>query len=198
MIVSSEDFKLSGALNWPAAPYDFQSAFLSGQGALRNHKGTLHDIEDGGPLLSFFSLKAMRRRLALDFDDVFDDGLAFDSMSSSFYIEKGVLRSDDFKMKALVGDMYLRGRLDLGRGEVYSKIKFMPDLTSNLPILSAFAMNPVSALYVFAATTLFSPVIDAITELNYEITGPLDHLQVKEISRKQSKVEVPYRQKSKR
>jgi uncharacterized protein YhdP len=46
-------------------------------------------------------------------------------------------------------------------------------------------------LVVLAVTTVISPVVEVVTQVNYSVKGPLDSPTVSEISRSQGEYKLP-------
>ncbi|MGL5249456.1 MAG: AsmA-like C-terminal region-containing protein, partial [Enterovibrio sp.] len=94
----------------------------------------------------------------------------------------------DIEMQALAGDMFLQGEMDFNRNQIDAHAQFIPDFTSGLPVLTAFAATPHVGLYVYAVAKMISPVIDAITQVEYKLSGSIDSPSIKELSRKKGVV----------
>jgi uncharacterized protein YhdP len=129
--------------------------------------------------------------MQLDFSDVFDKGMAFDSITGSGEVDKGIFVTNDIKMDAIAGDMTIKGLADLNTRTVDAEVNFVPDITSGIPVLTAFAVTPQTALYVLAITTVIAPVVEVFTEVNYEVKGPMDSPTVKELSRSRGEFKLP-------
>lgn len=94
-------------------------------------------------------------------------------------------------MDAVAGEMTIRGLANLNNETVDAEVNFVPDITSGIPVLTAFAVTPQTALYVLAITTVISPVVEVFTQVNYEVKGPLEAPEVKELSRSKGEFELP-------
>lgn len=57
--------------------------------------------------------------------------------------------------------------------------------------MTAFAVAPQVALYVLAISTVLSPVLDVITQVNYQVTGPIASPKVVERSRLEGEYKIP-------
>jgi uncharacterized protein YhdP len=134
--------------------------------------------------------------MQLDFTDVFDQGMAFNSIKGTGKIQDGVFVTNDIFMDALAGEMRIRGLADMGQRTVDAEVQFIPDVTSGIPILTAFAVAPQTALYVLAISTVISPVVEVFTQVNYEVKGPLEAPTVKEISRSRGEFTLPEKMRS--
>ncbi|MGL5948192.1 MAG: YhdP family protein [Aeromonas sp.] len=161
-------------LNWPQSPHRLALATLNGVLDAKLAGGTLHEVSDkGARMLSVLSFDSLLRKLRLDFRDVFDKGLYFESMQASAKISQGQLSNDDFYMKGAAGNLRGQGGIDLGAGELDYDLSFSPNLAGNLPVVAAFSLTPVTGLYVMALSKLLAPAVDVITRLNFRLHGPL-------------------------
>jgi uncharacterized protein (TIGR02099 family) len=184
-------FSISSELRWRGAPWSMQMDTLAGKLATKLGKGVVSEVSGAARLIGLFSLDSIIRKMQLDFSDVFDSGLAFNSIEGSGEITNGIFVTNDIRMDAVAGDMTIKGLVDLNQRIIDSEVKFVPDITSGIPVLSAFAVTPVTALYVFAITKVISPVVEVFTEVNYAVTGPMDSPKVQEISRTKGEFTLP-------
>lgn len=189
--IQKAPFSFSSQLHWHGAPWSMQVDTLNGKLASKFGKGVVTDVSGAARLIGLFSLDSIIRKMQLDFSDVFDSGLAFNSLEGSGTITNGILVTNDITMDAVAGDMTIKGLVDLNQRMIDSEVKFVPDITSGIPVLSAFAVTPVTALYVFAITAVISPVVEVFTEVNYSVTGPIDSPKVQEISRSTGEFTLP-------
>lgn len=182
----------SFALRWLGLPYQLDKKTLNGQIKWKAGEGVLTDVSDkGARLFTLASLDTLRRRLKLDFRDIFDKGLYFNSAKASATITNGVLKNDDYYMDAVAGVLHGHGELDLVTGKVNYHVSFSPKITSSLPVLAAFAVTPVTGAAVLALSKLLEPVIDVITQVDFDITGDIDHPKLIEVKREKHKIKVP-------
>lgn len=186
--IQNASFETQGQFQFKGAPWAPNPSTLNGQLAITLKNGYISGVGGAGRLLGLFSLNSIIRKMKLDFSGVFEDGLAFDDISGQVNIHDGIVTTDDMKMQALAGDMLIQGQANLVNRQVDADVKFIPDLTSGLPVLTAFAAAPQTALYVLAVTTVMSPVIDAITQVNYQVSGSLDEPLIQEVSRSRAEV----------
>jgi len=179
-------------LHWQGTPYQFNVSTLNGeaQGALQS--GVLTEVSDkGARILSLFSVDSLVRKLKLDFRDVFDKGMYFDSLSTSVQLRGGVMHTDNYYMKGAAGDLRASGFTDLNRRWVDYDLVFYPNVTSSLPVVAAFAVTPVAGLYVYALSKVLSPVVEVVTKLQFNVKGPLEDPQVVEVRRTRGEVPIP-------
>ncbi len=154
-------------------------------------QGVISDVSGAARLLGLFSLDSIIRKMQLDFSDVFDKGMAFNSIVGSGDVKNGIFITNDIEMDAVAGQMSIKGIANLETQIVDAEVEFIPDLTSGIPVLSAFAVAPQTALYIFAVTKVLSPVVEVFTKVNYEVKGELDNPNVIEISRSKGEYTLP-------
>ncbi len=189
--IQQASFNLWSQTDWEGAPWSMKVNSLKGNIKTEFGKGVISDVSGAAKLLGLFSLDSIIRRMQLDFSDVFDKGMAFDSITGSGEIENGVFVTNNINMDAVAGEMTIKGLADLNTRTVDAEVNFVPDITSGIPVLTAFAVTPQTALYVLAITTVISPVVEVFTEVNYEIKGPMDSPTVKELSRSRGEFQLP-------
>ncbi|MCG9584462.1 TIGR02099 family protein [Vibrio tubiashii] len=184
-------FEISTQLEWDGSPWSGKVDTLNGEVSTKLGKGMISDVSGAARLLGIFSLDSIIRKMQLDFSDVFDKGMAFNSITGSGSIRNGIFLTNDIKMDAVAGEMNIKGLANLNSRTVDAEVKFTPDITSGIPVLTAFAVTPQTALYVLAITTVISPVVEVFTQVNYEVKGPLDSPVVKELSRSKGEFKLP-------
>ncbi|MGR5064802.1 YhdP family protein [Photobacterium sp. DNB22_13_2] len=181
--IQGAKFSTYASIQWQGAPWSMHRETLTGELKSETGQGVISDIGGAGRLLGLFSIDSLIRRMQLDFSGIFDEGLAFNYIRGSGRIENGRFETDNIKMQALAGDMFIRGSANLVNETVDAKVRFIPDFTSGIPVLTAFAVAPQTAIYVFAISTALSPVLDVFTQVNYMVKGPIDSPVVTEQSR---------------
>ncbi|MCW8995471.1 MAG: TIGR02099 family protein, partial [Psychromonas sp.] len=186
-----EQAQLSGAFNWIGAPWQFNLASLNGEFSASLENGSITEVSDkGARLLSFFSLDGIRRSLNLEFNNVFAKGLNFDELTLSAKITDGIVKNDDFYLNGSAGKITGSGLLDLANKNTNYKFSYSPAVTSSLPVLTAFAINPLTGAAVLFLTKILEPVVDTIVRVDFSVKGPLNNPEVKLISRQQGKVNL--------
>jgi len=173
--IKAGEASLSGQLKWPGSPHEFDYPELSGNLQLDARKGQILKIQPGvGRLFSVLSLQNLPRRLTLDFRDVFSSGFTFDKINSSVKIDRGVMRSDDFKMEGPTAKVEMRGETDLQKETQHLNIKVTPYISDSLS-LAALAGGPVVGAAAYIAQKLLKDPINKLAADEYEITGTWDN-----------------------
>ena len=172
--ITYEQAEVTGALNWIGAPWQFNLESLSGVLSADLEDGIITEVNDNGArLLSFLSLDAIRRSLNVEFDNVFSKGLGFDTLSVSSNITNGIVKSEDFYLDGSAGKISGGGLVDLPNLNVNYRLSYSPAVTSSLPVLAAFAVNPLTGAAVLMLTKILEPVVDTIIRVDFSIKGAM-------------------------
>lgn len=109
-------------------------------------QGYLNDVSDrGARLFSLLSLESILRKLRFDFRDVFANGLFFTEFTGRFDIENGVVTTRNAKMDGSAGNMEISGTSNLVTDAIDYQLFYVPKVTSSLPVILAWMVNPPSA-----------------------------------------------------
>ncbi|SQD79692.1 YhdP family protein [Moritella yayanosii] len=182
------DFRLA----WQDQPFDVDVESLQGNATITTQAGRITNVSDKGTrFLSVLSLQSLVKRLSLDFSDVFNDGFPYSSMQASLLIADGAINNKDFLLNSSSGKITGSGYVDLVTDTINYNLSFFPDVTASLPLLTAFAVTPTTALAVFALSKLLEPVVEVITELKFNVSGDLDNPVFTEVKRNQQAITVP-------
>lgn len=189
--IQKANYSMDADLEWNGSPWSIQTNTLSGDLSSTLGEGIITDVKGAARFLGLFSMDSIIRKMKLDFRDVFDDGMAFNSITGSGKMRNGIFVSNNLTMDAIAGEMIIKGKADLNTRLVDAEVSFTPDMTSGIPIITAFAVAPQTAIIVLAVATAIAPVIDVITQVNYKVEGPLESPTVKELSRSQGEYQLP-------
>ena len=175
-----QDAQLNGAFNWVGAPWQFNFDSLNGDFSLDVENGQITEVDDkGARLLGFLSLDGIRRSLNIEFGNVFSKGLGFDEMSLSGNITNGILKNDDYYLDGSAGKISGDGLIDLPNLNVNYRFSYSPAVTSSLPVLAAFAINPLTGAAVLMLTKILEPVVDTIIRVDFSVKGALNDPDIK-------------------
>ncbi len=141
-------------------------------------------------MLSLLSLDSLLRKLRLDFRDVFERGFFYRSVRSTASIQHGVVHFSDFRLDGMAGVIKAEGDVDLPQQQMDVDLRFSPDVTSSLPVVTAFVVTPVAGVTVLALSKLLSPVVEVITELRFRAHGDLQSPQLEEVRRSSREIDL--------
>ncbi len=178
-------------LQWQGAPYAFNIASLGGEIKWNLGEGHLSEISDGGArVFSLLSLDSLVRKLKLDFRDVFAKGFFYNSMEGSMQIAGGIAYTKDTKMDGVPADLTIQGYADLNTQTINYDLAVAPQVTSSLPVIVAWMVNPVTGLAALALDKVIHSA-RVISEINFKVSGSMSDPQVIELDRKSREVVIP-------
>ncbi|RKF21360.1 TIGR02099 family protein [Alginatibacterium sediminis] len=179
-------------LSWNDAPFQPLLSSLSGYAKFNGEQGTFTEVDDKGTRwLAIASLESVRRRLKLDFTDVFDKGLHYDSISASIQAKNGLVQNDDFYLNGGAGNLRGQGSLNFQSGLIDYRVSFSPNLTTSVAVVTAFVATPITGVAVYALSKLFEPVVDVVTRVDFQLSGNIEQPELIESQRVQEPMKMP-------
>jgi len=172
----SEAFKegrgiLESDLAWSGSPADFSYANLDGKLRVQTGKGRFLQVNPGAAkLLGVLSLQSLPKRISLDFNDVISPGFEFDSITGEATIERGLLKTNNFKMTGAAAKITLSGQVDLERETQNLKVRVLPTIGDNVSLLS-FAAGPTVGVGVLLANKILRDPLDKLVAFDYNVSG---------------------------
>lgn len=189
--IRDSDASMEFDLSWQDAPYAFTTESLGGGIDWRLGDGYLTEISDkGARLLSLLSLESLLRKLTLDFRDVFAKGFFYENMRGSFQLSDGLVSTEDTFIDGAAAGVTLKGNTDLNNNELNYLVNVSPKLTSNLPVLIAWMVNPATAVAALAFDEVFTSA-DVVSGIQYSLTGSLKEPQITLLEQTSRVVELP-------
>jgi uncharacterized protein (TIGR02099 family) len=180
-VIEAKDGRLNYDLSWKGAPTAAALADATGHIQLALDKGQVVGLKPGaGRVLGLTSVAALRRRLALDFSDLTDKGLAFDTIRGDFDLRDGNAFTENLLVKGPAAEIGLIGRVGLKTRDYDQTAVVTGSIGSSLP-LAALAGGPVVAGAVLLFTQVFKQPLKGLARGYYRITGGWDNPIVERI-----------------
>jgi len=191
--LSGSSAEIDYQLHWNGAPHQFELASLGGDVSYKLGEGSLTEVSDqGARLFSIFSLDSLLRKLRLDFRDVFAKGFFYNSMQGNLALSQGVVQTNDAGIDGVPGSLQIQGYADLVSKKLDYQMAFSPKVTSSLPVIIAWMVNPATGLAALALDEMFQSA-EVISKINFTVTGSFDKPVVTEVNRHSKEVPVPVR-----
>jgi uncharacterized protein (TIGR02099 family) len=176
--------KLLGKLTWAGNPQTIDYPSLSGDLSLIAEKGQFLKIDPGiGKLLGILSLQSLPRRMTLDFRDIFSDGFAFDTITGTAAVAKGVLRTQDFSMRGPSAQVAMSGNIDLAQETQALKVRVVPSVGDSLSVAGLMIVNPLAGVAGFVAQRLLKDPLGQAFAYEYSVTGGWADPKVEKLAR---------------
>ena len=154
---------LQGRLAWAADPMAIDYPSLSGELSLEAENGQVLEVEQGlGKLLSLFKL---------DLSDAFGKGFAFSRITGSGKIERGVVRTQDVRVRGSSADIFMQGESDLARETQSLRLRVVPSLSDGVSSVAGFFAGPVVGLVSLLAQRLLKNPLGQIFAYEYTVIG---------------------------
>jgi uncharacterized protein YhdP len=176
--------KLTGRLEWRGRPQDLDLATLSGELQLTTQKGQFVKLEPGiAKLLGVISLQSLPRRITLDFGDIFSSGLAFDGITATITIAKGVAATSDFVIRSPSASIALTGDVDLAAETQNLRVRVVPYLGEGVALGATAIGGPIAGVAALALQKLLRDPVGQIMAFEYSVTGTWSDPQVSKTGR---------------
>ena len=165
---------LTGKLGWHGAPTDIDYPSLAGAMELTAAGGQFRKLEPGvGRLLGVLSLQSLPRRISLDFRDVFSEGFAFDRISGSIDVDRGVMRTDPLEIRGPAARVLMRGTASVPDETQDLIVTVQPTLSESVAVgAAAGALNPVAGVVTYLVQKALADPLEKLFSFEYAVTGP--------------------------
>ena len=183
--------EIHGNATWIGSPADFSFDTLAGQLDFKAQGGQFLKINPGaGKLLGVLSLQSLPRRLSFDFRDIFNEGYAFDDIGATLRIARGVVYSDDFRMRGPAAKVNMSGLADLNQESVQLRVKVIPKLSESVAVAGALIGGPLAGIGALAAQKLLRDPFEEAISQEYLVTGSWQEPDVKKLTKVKSEASV--------
>lgn len=168
---------MQGSVQWPGGPGDFDLGALQGTFLVSLKDGQFSRVETSslGRLIGLLSLQSLPRRITLDFNDVFSDGFAFDTLKSDFMLDRGRLSTEDFVMEGPSAKVALSGDVNLLSETASLKAKVDPAVGSSLSLATTVIGGPVAGAATYLVQKILHNPLDRALSYEYSIEGGWDN-----------------------
>ncbi|UHD14883.1 YhdP family protein [Thiocapsa bogorovii] len=169
-------------LDWPGGFGDFELARALGFVDVEVGSGRLLEVEPGvGRVLGFLNLSALKRRLSMDFTDLYGQGFAFEEMRGRVRIADGKAALDDFTIEGPASKVIVSGSSDLVNQRFDQSVVVEPRIGSSVALASAVAGGPVVGAAVYLVDRIAGNAIDRLGRYRYRVSGPWSNPDVSRV-----------------
>lgn len=173
--IAAKRGEIRADLSWPGGFDDTILEHASGGIAVDAESGQLLNLQPGaGRVLGLFSVAALPRRLALDFKDLTEKGLAFDSVHGDFELRDGNAYTTNLLLRGPAAEIGIAGRTGLAARDYDQTAVVTGNLGVSVPVAGALAGGPAVGAALLLFSQVFKEPLKGITRGYYRITGPWD------------------------
>jgi uncharacterized protein (TIGR02099 family) len=171
--LEAQEGRAKASLSWAGGPSTDAVGSLSGTLSISLHRGQLKNVKPGaGRMLGLTSLAELPRRLMLDFHDVTDSGLAFDTVHGDFEIRDGNAYTQNLLLKGPAVDIGIVGRTGLATQDYDQTVVVSGNPSGPITVAGALAGGPIGAAGGLLISQIFKGRLQGLTRIYYHVTGP--------------------------
>ncbi len=183
-VVEAKNTRANVSLKWPGGPDQFDMIASDGFFGIATGKGRLPSSPETATgalrIVGIFNLTNLIRRMQFDFSDLFEKGIAFDSMKGRITLEDGIMSlPGGFEMKGPSSGFVLTGDVNFNNDQTDMQLVATLPVASNLPWVAALVGGLPAAAGVYVASKLFEKQVDRFSSAVYDISGPWQDPQLK-------------------
>ncbi|MGB7543902.1 MAG: YhdP family protein [Burkholderiales bacterium] len=161
--------KLEGKVGWAGNPQTVDYPTLTGNLRLEASNGQFLKVEPG--VARLLGILSMQSWITLDFRDLFGQGFAFDRLSGTATVAKGVLTTRDFHMRGPSAQVNMSGDVGLAGETQNLRVRVVPSLGNSLSSIAVIVLNPVWGLGTLFAQQILKDPLGQIFAFEYGVTG---------------------------
>ncbi len=181
-MIEAKHGELQGDLQWSGGFGANMLERAAGTISVHAETGQLVAVQPGaGRVLGLFSVAALPRRLALDFSDLTEKGLAFDSVKGDFELRDGNAFTSNLLLRGPAAEIGIAGRTGLSARDYDQTAVVTGNLGASLPVAGALAGGPAVGAALLLFSQVFKEPLKGITRGYYRITGPWDNPTVERV-----------------
>ena len=173
--IDGSRFEIDLDLSWSGGPTEDYLASLDGQVGIDFGAGQLKEVDPGaGRVFGLMSIVALPRRLALDFRDVFQKGLAFDAIKGHFRVVNGTTYTCDLNLNGPAVAIGVVGRAGLLSRDYNQAAIVSANFGNTLPVVGAVVAGPQVAAALLIFSQIFKKPMGEIGQVYYKVGGSWD------------------------
>ncbi len=168
---------------WPGPPDSHFLEKIGGTATFNIEDGYLTEVNPGaGRLFGLLSVSALPRRLSLDFSDVFQKGLAFDSLGGDFQLFDGDAFTDSLALSGPAAKILIVGRTGIAKRDYDQIAVVSTNIGRSLVLPGAFAAGPGVGAAVWLFSEIFKDPLTDMSRISYQITGSWDDPKIERVA----------------
>src|SRR5690606_22233874 len=154
----------------------------SGSISLRAENGQIVSLQPrAGRMLGLFSVAALPRRLALDFSELTDKGLAFVTIHGDFDLREGNAYTSDLLLRGTAAEIGNARSTGYGTRDYDQTAVVTGQLGASLPLAGALAGGPAVGAALLLFSQVFKEPLKGMTRGYYRIPGPWENPTVERV-----------------
>lgn len=186
--LEAERAEVSAELKWAGGFDGNLVKRASGSISISADSGQLLTLQPGaGRVLGLFSVAALPRRLSLDFSDLTEKGLSFDTIRGDFELRDGNAYTSNLLLRGPAAEIGVAGRTGLGSQDFDQTAIVTGNLGASIPVAGALAGGPAVGAALLLFSQVFKEPLKGIARGYYRISGTWDEPIVERVDADEAK-----------
>lgn len=176
---------------WDGAPWDFKLGQAQGELELLLEDGQIYAVDPGGAgrILGILSLYALPRRLAMDFGDIFSDGMSFDRINGTLKLKGGRLTIQKARLIGTIANVMIQGYADLLQKHVDHTLYVHPQWGVGAAIATGAVGGVLMGAGIWVGSQFMQQVIKQELSIPYHVYGSWKNPKVERLNPTLIKIE---------
>ncbi len=186
--LEAKSAEVSARLHWRGGFDSDRMKRASGTITVAAESGQLLALQPGaGRVLGLFSVAALPRRLSLDFSDLTEKGLAFDTIHGDFELRDGNAYTSNLLLRGPAVEIGIAGRTGLATQDFDQTAVVTGNLGASIPVAGALAGGPAVGAALLLFSQVFKEPLKGIARGYYRITGTWEEPIVERVDAAEAK-----------
>ncbi|WP_236037082.1 YhdP family protein [Marinomonas vulgaris] len=173
--VSSKKYNIDVGLNWQGHPFHFARETVSGNIDFSAENGNFVKVDELPAFLKalgIFNMGALSRRLTLDFSDVYQPGLTYDSFKGTLSLNNGILKTvSPITIISPSAELVVSGEANIVTETLNEKLTATFPISGTLPLAGLLWGTPQLAGILFITDKLIGDQLSKVTSVQYKVEG---------------------------
>ena len=172
--------KIDVSLHWLGHVFVPKLATLAGQATFDLSNGALSGINPGlAKVLGLFSIASLVKRLSLNFSDITENGLAFDTLKGAYVVSNSIAHTKKVSLSGPSLDLLMRGNINLQDKTLDQQVIVIPHVGGGIALAAGLLGGPIVGVATWVADKLLTSTVLKDRGLLFHITGSWDDPIVK-------------------
>ncbi|MEJ2043757.1 MAG: AsmA-like C-terminal region-containing protein [Reinekea sp.] len=168
---------------WRGSPAFFDFKRLTGTMQIALNKGAIKAVEEynGVKLIGLLNFTRVLRRVALDFSDLLESGITYDTISGELLFDRGFARvGEKLLIDGSATKFRFSGDADLLSNSLDADMVLVVPLSSTFPLVALLAgVSPQAAAAIYVTERVFNNELERISSARMHVTGSFEDPQIR-------------------
>ena len=132
-------------------------------------------------ILGLFSVGSLFKRLSLNFTDLTEKGLSFDSLKGEYKIQNSIAHTDAVYLDGPSVNLVLRGDINLAEKTLNQNVVVMPQVGGGIALAAGLIGGPIVGVATWVADKVLVNTVLRNRGLLFHVSGPWDNPVIKSV-----------------